>query len=118
MQVNLSENEGEKSSGGLFFGGRWVHFIPAPKDNPQSDTKVGKDLMFAVGLRRSTTELLRNIGKVGKDLMFAVGLRRNSSAFRYGSRMEVGKDLMFAVGLRPNHSKKYLLGFFNLLEKT
>ncbi len=31
MQVNLSENEGEKSSGGLFFGGRWVHFIPAPK---------------------------------------------------------------------------------------
>jgi hypothetical protein len=33
MQVNLSQNEGEKSSGGLFFGGRWVHFIPAPKEH-------------------------------------------------------------------------------------
>jgi hypothetical protein len=24
-------DQGEKSQMGLFFGGRWVHFIPAPK---------------------------------------------------------------------------------------
>ena len=65
---------------------------------------VGKDLMFAVGLRlfcRCSVSARRWGQTVGKDLMFAVGLRRF-----IGLRIKViiaervGKDLMFAVGLR------------------
>jgi len=38
---------------------------------------VGKDLMFAVGLRRFNQPVgLKAVKIVGKDLMFAVGLRQ------------------------------------------
>ncbi len=46
MQVNLSENEGEKSSGGLFFGGRWVHFIPAPKITAAIEAEIGGGTIY------------------------------------------------------------------------
>ena len=41
-------------------------------------------------------------GNVGKDLMFAVGLRRlrDSRDYFFCHDFSVGKDLMFAVGLR------------------
>ena len=43
----------------------------------------------------------RNHSGVGKDLMFAVGLRRDIDRLEDSqSYVQVGKDLMFAVGLR------------------
>ena len=58
--------------------------------------------MFAVGLRHKAIYLQCGVCcYVGKDLMFAVGLRRRKP-FRCKLRncTLVGKDLMFAVGLR------------------
>ncbi len=92
-------------------------------------SSVGKDLMFAVGLRHDFHDYGAVIiqFQVGKDLMFAVGLRRSALCRRKPERQQsrwkrpdvcggietwqkqtnqkndssdVGKDLMFAVGLR------------------
>ena len=58
--------------------------------------------MFAVGLRPFLISPFQPLfASVGKDLMFAVGLRRGGVLdWKEDETVGVGKDLMFAVGLR------------------